>query len=166
MSMSSPESRKSARATATSSAAEAESPAPIGRSEAIRRSAPHSLNPWRKSINATPRAKSLQSPRGCGSASSILNSKSAPKTRTRHARSIVGARGPGDIDSKIDRRRQHEAVIVIGVLADKIDPSRRAKQQRLAFMTRTESVYEIGRDIALHKRVSPFVIALSKLKFI
>ena len=47
-----------------------------------------------------------------------------------HAQPVVGPRRERQRDAAVDRHRQHEAVVVIGMLADEIDASRRVGDAR------------------------------------
>ena len=49
-----------------------------------------------------------------------------------HAKRPVASRRDRRIGRKLQRRRQHEAVIIVGVLADQVDPAGRAIELRLA----------------------------------
>jgi len=60
----------------------------------------------------------------------------------RHA--AVAARPQRDPHRSIDGQRQDEAVVVVGVLADQIDPARRANHPlRLAAETPHEMLYDL-----------------------
>src|ERR1700687_168449 len=59
----------------------------------------------------------------------------------------VGSRCDGDPDIQIDRHRHHKAIVVVGVLADQVDPpggaenSRFVPEERLKFLTQLGSAW-------------------------
>ena len=130
--------RSSARADATSSAADELSPEPSGTVLRISRFAP--------SIGS--RRAPVPAPRRSGSRSTRARAAELPSCATSNSRSswrslridaqfAVRRRRGGDVGGQIQRHGKHEAEIVVSVFADQVDPAGRPKHTRLRPRCRT-----------------------------
>ena len=121
------------RASAAWRLAELERPAPSGTSPAIAASTPETNAPRASRIaHDTPRTYRPQVPGSPGSIGSASRSKraSSPKFTDWNGRRPTGRRPTGDRRETVDRHGQHEAAVVVGVIAQQFDPPGRAAQDR------------------------------------
>ena len=137
-----------ARAVAISSAAEEERPAPSGTSPASTPSQPESLWPASARLQAVPLRYSSQPSLVCFRS---IEGKflGFVVIDGMHDHLAVVARLQGDPHGAIDGQRQHETVVVVGMLADQIHPAGRTDHQlRLT----AETLHEMLNDFRFSKR--------------
>ena len=62
----------------------------------------------------------------------------------------VTAGSNSDPDVEVDRRRHHEAIIVVGVLSNEVDATRSSVHARLIAVTLAEFLLQLGCYLRLH----------------
>ena len=141
-----PEAVKSAWATLTSSAADELKPEPIGTSVQTTQSAPARRRPLLSSITATPNAVV-----GPVVAAARRRRVEIEFARLVHDHRIdgetpVGPGRSGGEGGELERRRHDEAVVVVGVFADEVDPAGRAADLRHAAEAEAELLRHVARQ--------------------
>ncbi len=147
-----PDAASTSVATATSSAALLDNPAPTGTSDSMTRSRPGTVTTDRLDTGDDTGRVVRPVPRAWNDWTGKVERDRLVEGRAVHRDRAIEPRPGGDSCAGLNRHRQHEPIGVVGVLADEIDAARRRREpcRRLAKTIR-EADEPLARQTISHR---------------